>query len=62
MQVLLYRRHIFIKNLNIEGIRNYSFIYKCYILYDILNDYSSFVWNTKNNIDLDYQDNSVKEK
>ena len=60
---IVQKAYFSLKNLNIEGIREIIPSYtSIYILYDIFKyDYSSFVEILKNNIDLDYQDNSVKE-
>ena len=57
------KAYLSLKSLNIEGIREIIPSYtSIYILFDIFKyDYSSFVEILKNNIDLDYQDNSVKE-
>ena len=60
---IVQKAYFSLKNLNIEGIREIIPSYtSIYILYDIFKyDYSSFVEILKNNINLDYQDNSVKE-
>jgi inhibitor of KinA len=56
------KAYLSLKNLKIEGIKEIIPSYtSIYILYDIFNyDYSSFVEILKNNIDLNHQDNSVK--